>query len=166
LLAGLFGQHPSASQLNDLQAVSGAVQSDLAAAGAARLQFDGAMATPPATSVDVTAAATALAGVLQPIAQAVGRVGTVVAGAPAADVGMQSLLRASLTAAASNFGGLVTQPGLPPPAATVESAVTVAGTLVMCMLGNAQSRGVSEPSCSACTTAGSTVSSTGPSRRP
>ena len=144
LLAGLLGQAPSASQLNDLQSVSGDVQSALTAAGAARDQFDGAIATSPTTIGEVTAAATALAGVLEPIARAAGRVATAVAGAPAADVGMQSLLRASLVAAASNFGGLVTQLGLPPTGATVESAITVAGTLIMCTLGNAQSRGVSD----------------------
>ena len=92
---------------------------------------------------EVTTAATALAGVLRPVARAVGR-WRPCTGVPAVDAGMQSLLRASLAAARSEFGGLVTQLGLPPAAATVESAMTVAGTLVMYTLGNAESRGVTD----------------------
>ena len=145
LLGGLLGQAPSAAQLTALQTVAAAVQSDLKDSGGAYLRFADAIAAPLTTMGEVTTAATALAGVLRPIAQAVGRVAAAaVAGAPAADVGMQSLLRASLVAAASTFGGLVTQLGLPPADATVESAVTVAGTLVMYTLGNAESRGVSD----------------------
>lgn len=142
LLGGLLGQAPSATQLTALQTVSGAVQHDLTTAETARAQFAIAVAAPPVTLGDVTTAATALAGVLRPVAQAAGQVATAVAGAPTVDAGMQSLLRASLAAAASHFGGLVTQLGLPPAAATVDSALTVAGTLVMFTLGNAESRGV------------------------
>ena len=142
MLGGLLGQPPSATQLTALQTVSGAVQSDLDAGRDASARFAVAVAAPPATMGEVTTAATALAGVLQPVAQAVGRVAAAVAGAPAVDVGMQSLLRASLTAARSDFGGLVTQLGLPPASAKVDSAITVAGTLVMFTLGNAESRGV------------------------
>ncbi len=144
LLAGVLGQAPSAAQLTSLQTVSAGVQTDLDAAGVARTQLTAALAAPLASTADVTTAATALAGVLTPLARAAGRVATAVSGAPAADLGMQALLRAALSSAGSAFGGLVTQLGLPPATGTVESSITVAATLVMCTLGNAQTRPVAD----------------------
>src|SRR6266567_2863935 len=66
LLAGVLGQAPSAAQLASLQTVSAGVQTDLDAAGLARAQLTTALASPLASTADVTTAATALAGVLQP----------------------------------------------------------------------------------------------------
>jgi hypothetical protein len=142
MLEGILGHAPSAEQVTALQGIQSQVQLDLDAATTARGQLDTGMAAVPASLSEVTAVAAALAEVLRRVATAAGRIATAVTDAPGPDAAMQSLLRESL--AASTFGGLVTQLGLPAAGADVGSALTVAGTLVMCTVGNADERGIGD----------------------
>jgi hypothetical protein len=124
--------------------VTAQAQSHLDTANTALTALQTASFPPPTALSDLSTATQPLATLLRQTADAAG-VGVVigaVTGLPAINDAMQRLVKAVGSAGGNGFGGLVTDLGLPAAGATVESSLTVAGSLVMCTLGNATRRSV------------------------